>query len=68
MNQFTKDELLTILWTIDYTRRTNNSNDAMRSLQAKVIMIIDNYCDPVCPECKDEKCLLNYKCVNQGYI
>lgn len=46
MNDFTKYELQSILWAIDYVReRTNNCGDTMRSLQGKLREIINNYCD-----------------------
>ena len=46
MNDFTKYELKSLLWSIEYTReRTNNCGDAMRLLEPKIQSMIDNYCE-----------------------
>lgn len=40
--EFTQYELHSLLWAIDYVRgRTNNCGDAMRSLQGKLLSMID---------------------------
>lgn len=67
MNDFTRYELQSLLWAIDYVReRTNNCGDTMRSLQGKLIEMIDNYCEhpasrsfvncgvEYCVQCKQE--------------
>ena len=46
MNDFTKEQLLEILWAVDYVReRTTNRSDAMRRLQGNILSMIDNYCE-----------------------
>lgn len=46
MNDFTKYELQSLLWAIEYVReRTNNCGDTMRSLQRKIKPMIDDYCE-----------------------
>lgn len=48
MNDFTKQELHSLLWSIEYVReRTNNCGDTMRRLKPKIQEMIDNYCDHV---------------------
>jgi hypothetical protein len=45
MNDFTKYELQSLLWAINYVReRTNNCGDSMRSLKVKLQSMIDSYC------------------------
>lgn len=44
MNDFTKYELLSLLWAIEYVReRTNNCGDVMRILSPKIKEMIENY-------------------------
>lgn len=44
MIEFTKYELQSLLWAIEYVReRTNNCGDVMRSLKPKIQSMIDNY-------------------------
>jgi hypothetical protein len=46
MNDFTKYELLSLLWSINYVReRTTNCGDAMRALKTKLQTMIDKYCE-----------------------
>lgn len=51
MNGFTKEELKSLRWGIEYVReRTNNRGDAMRGLLTKLQSMIDkhvsDYCKP----------------------
>lgn len=46
MNDFTKYELQSLLWAIEYVRdRTNNCGDVMRATKLKIQSMIDNYCE-----------------------
>jgi len=46
MNDFTREELQSLLWAIRYVReRTNNCGDAMRSLRTKIQSIINDQDD-----------------------
>jgi hypothetical protein len=49
MNDFTKYELQSLLWAIEYVRkRTNNCGDIMRKLERDINYMIDNYCGALC--------------------
>jgi hypothetical protein len=51
MSDFTKYELQSLLWAIEYVReRTNNGGDVMRRLERDINYMIDNYCEHQCHE------------------
>lgn len=44
MNDFTKEELKSLLWSINYTKtKTTNRSDCMSMLRNKLQLLIDNY-------------------------
>jgi len=46
MNDFSRYDLQSLLWAINYVReRTNNSGDVMRRLKKDIQQRLDNYCE-----------------------
>jgi hypothetical protein len=57
MNEFTKYELKSILWAIEYVReRTNNCGDIMRKLEGDIKYMTDNFDVKVIKVWHCEKC------------
>lgn len=44
MNNFTREELMELLWAVDYVRQTTtNRDETMRRLQGRLLTMVDNY-------------------------
>lgn len=46
MNEFTKEELKDLLWSIRFVKeKTTNRSDCMSALRTKLLTLIANYCE-----------------------
>lgn len=69
MNDFTKYELQSLLWAIEYVReRTNNCGDVLRATKLKIQSMIDGYCEhDFTINCESNNCeCMDIECLNCG--